>query len=77
VAVADAHSLRELGVASTYLPGDFSSASELLTLLPHAELVAGRAPYYVRLWTPLARVINKAQGKGRIRPAAQAADDTP
>jgi hypothetical protein len=49
VAVSDAHSLRELGVAGTVLPGDFSSASELLELLPDATLVTGRAPYYVRL----------------------------
>jgi predicted metal-dependent phosphoesterase TrpH len=60
VAVSDAHSLRELGVAGTVLPGDFSSASELLELLPRAELMTGRAPYYVRLWTPVARVLNRA-----------------
>ena len=77
VAVADAHGLRELGVAGTVLPGDFSTASELLALLPRAELVAGRAPYYVRLWTPVARLINKVQGKGRVRPSARADDDTP
>ena len=76
VAVADAHSLRELGVAGTVLPGDFSTAPELLALLPNAELVVGRAPYYVRLWTPLARVINNLQGKGRVRPTARADDDT-
>ncbi len=67
VAVSDAHSLRELGVAGTILPGDFSTASELLALLPQAELVTGRAPYYVRAWTPAARLINRLQGKGRVR----------
>ena len=66
VAVSDAHSLRELGVAGTILAGDFSTASELLALLPQAELVTGRAPYYVRLWTPVARFTNRLQGKGRV-----------
>ena len=75
-AVSYAHSLRELGVAGTFLPGDFSSAPELLALLPQAELVTGRAPYYVRLWTPVAKVINRVQGKGRVRPVARAGEDT-
>ena len=68
VAVSDAHSLRELGVAGTVLPGSFTTAAELLALLPDAELVTGRAPYYVRLWTPIARVLNKLSGKGRPKP---------
>lgn len=68
VAVSDAHSLRELGVAGTVLAHDFSTAAELKTLLPEAQLVTGRAPYYVRLWTPLARVANDLQGRGRVKP---------
>ncbi len=67
VAVSDAHSLRELGVAGTIVPGDFSTAAELRELLPQAELMTGRAPYYVRVWTPVAKFINRLQGKGRVR----------
>lgn len=74
VAVSDAHSLRELGVAGTTLPGDFSSAPELLALLPEADLVTGRAPYYVRLWTPVARLVNNLQGRGRVRADATSPD---
>jgi hypothetical protein len=58
----------ELGVATTALPGPFSTADELRALLPRAEIVPGRASYYVRLWTPLAKLVNRLQGNQRIRP---------
>jgi predicted metal-dependent phosphoesterase TrpH len=68
VASSDAHSLIELGIASTVLPGPFTTAQELRALLPHAELVTGRASYYVRLWTPIAKLANRAQGNRRVTP---------
>ena len=68
VASSDAHSVAELGIASTILPGYFSTAQELLALLPRAEITPGRASYYVRLWTPLAKLVNRARGNTRIRP---------
>ncbi|MGD8485692.1 MAG: PHP domain-containing protein [Chloroflexota bacterium] len=68
VASSDAHSVIELGVATTALPGPFSTADELRALLPRAEIVPGRASYYVRLWTPLAKLVNRLQGNQRIRP---------
>ena len=70
VGSSDAHSIIELGVASTVLPGPFESAAELRPLLAHAEPMRGRASYYVRLWTPLAKLVNRARGNGRIRPDA-------
>ncbi|MEX1345916.1 MAG: PHP domain-containing protein [Candidatus Limnocylindrales bacterium] len=70
VASSDAHSVLELGVASTVLPGTFSTAEELLALLPQARITPGRASYYVRLWTPLAKLVNRARGNGRIRPSS-------
>jgi len=70
VASSDAHSIIELGIASTVLPGPFSSAEELRALLPGAELVTGRASYIVRLWTPISKLVNRARGNGRIRPAS-------
>lgn len=69
VASSDAHSIAELGVASTVLPGPFSTAQELLSLLPRAEITPGRASYYVRLWTPMAKLVNRMKGNGRIRVA--------
>ena len=71
VASSDAHSITEVGVASTVLPGTFSTAQELLALLPQAEITPGRASYYVRMWTPLAKLVNRAKGNGRIRPVGE------
>lgn len=67
VASSDAHSVMEVGIATTALPGTFSTAEGLLELLPQAEMLVGRASYYVRLWTPLAKMVNRARGNGRIR----------
>jgi len=69
VASSDAHSLMELGIASTVLPGSFSTPDGLLALLPEATLMTGRATYYVRLWTPVAKIIQRLRGNRRIRPA--------
>jgi len=68
VAVSDAHSVLEVGVAYTVLDGDPSTAAGLLAALRSAEFVAGRATYLVRLWTPLAKGIQRVRGNGRVRP---------
>jgi predicted metal-dependent phosphoesterase TrpH len=74
VASSDAHSVMEVGIASTILPGTFQTADELRALLPQADPVPGRASYYVRLWTPLAKLLNRARGNGRIRSASAGED---
>src|SRR5918995_3299897 len=51
IAVSDAHSIMEVGVAYTALDGDPSTAAGLLAALPSAEIVPGRASFFVRLWT--------------------------
>jgi predicted metal-dependent phosphoesterase TrpH len=71
VASSDAHSLLELGIASTILPGHFTNADELRALLPSATIVPGRASYYVRLWTPVAKVVQRVRGRGRVPPMAR------
>ncbi len=68
VAVSDAHSVMEVGVAYSALDGDPSTPAGLLAALAGAELVAGRATYVVRLWTPIAKGIQRLRGNGRIRP---------
>ena len=57
VAVSDAHSIVEIGVAYTALEGDPSTPAGLLAALSNLELeiVPGRASFVVRLWTPLAK----------------------
>lgn len=58
IAVSDAHSSFEVGVAYTVLDGDLSTAAGLRAALPTAELMTGRASFYIRLLTPLAKVIS-------------------
>lgn len=72
VAASDAHSGIEVGVAYTVLDGDPSTPAGLLAALPSAELVPGRATYFVRLWTPLAKGVQRLRGNGRIKPAVTA-----
>lgn len=75
VAVSDAHSLMEIGVAYTRFVGDPSTPAGLLAALGSATMVAGRASYYVRAMTPLAKLVQRLRGQGR-RPAgtSEAAD---
>jgi predicted metal-dependent phosphoesterase TrpH len=68
VAVSDAHTIIEVGVAYTVLDGDPSTPAGLLDALRTAALVTGRASYAVRLWTPLAKGVQRARGNGRSRP---------
>jgi predicted metal-dependent phosphoesterase TrpH len=68
VAVSDAHSVMEVGVAYTTLDGDPSTPAGLLAALAGAETVSGRATYVVRLWTPIAKSVNRLRGNRRIRP---------
>ena len=67
VAVSDAHSLIEVGVAYTALDGDPSTPAGLLAALAEVELVPGRASYLVRLLTPISKVVQRARGNGRVR----------
>ena len=70
VAVSDAHTTTEVGVAYTVLDGDPSTPDGLLAALASAELVRGRGSYLVRLVTPVAKVIQMARGNGRPQPGA-------
>jgi predicted metal-dependent phosphoesterase TrpH len=72
VAVSDAHSTLEVGVAYTALDGDPSTPDGLLAALAAAEIVPGRATYVVRLWTPVAKAVNRLRGNRRIHPGAPA-----
>ena len=72
VAVSDAHSVLEVGVAYTGLDGDPSTAAGLLAALASAEIVPGRASYVIRLWTPIAKAVNHLRGNRRIQPGAPA-----
>jgi predicted metal-dependent phosphoesterase TrpH len=73
VAVSDAHTLVEVGVAYTAVTGDPSTPAGLLAALASAEIVPGRASYAVRAITPLAKVIQRLRGNRRVRPSAERA----
>jgi predicted metal-dependent phosphoesterase TrpH len=68
VAVSDAHSAFEVGVAYTSFRSDPSSPAGLVAALTEAEMIRGRASLYVRLLTPIAKVVQRSRGNGRIRP---------
>jgi predicted metal-dependent phosphoesterase TrpH len=68
VAVSDAHTTIEVGIAGTALEGDPSSAEGLRAALAGPrKLVTGRASAYVRLLGPAAKLVQRARGRGRVR----------
>jgi predicted metal-dependent phosphoesterase TrpH len=71
VAVSDAHTTVEVGVASTILQGDASTPAGLRAALAAGPILAiGRASFYVRLVTPVAKLVQRARGRRRVRAAA-------
>jgi predicted metal-dependent phosphoesterase TrpH len=66
IAVSDAHSVLEVGVAYTALTGDPSTPAGLVAALSGMELIPGRASVVVRVLTPVAKVIQRARGNGRV-----------
>lgn len=73
VAVSDAHTILEVGIASTVVTGDPSTPAGLRAALAGKhELVTGRASAYLRLLGPAAKLVQRARGRGRVRPPAPA-----
>jgi len=70
VASTDAHSLLEVAVACTIVPGLIETPDQLRNALAGATLLTGHASYLVRGLTPLAKLVNRARGNRRVRPAA-------
>jgi predicted metal-dependent phosphoesterase TrpH len=74
VAVSDAHTTMEVGIASTVLsvadPGTPDGLRRALA--GPVELVTGRASRYVRLFGPAAKLVQRARGRGRVRAGAAA-----
>jgi len=72
VAVSDAHSTLEVGVAYNGARGaDPSTAAGLRAALGRHDLVTGRASYFVRALTPIAKGVNRARGNGRALAGGQ------
>jgi predicted metal-dependent phosphoesterase TrpH len=68
VAVSDAHSTVEVGVAYTVVEVDPSTPEGLLAALTSVECVGGRASYIVRTLTPISKLVNRARGNRRVQP---------
>jgi predicted metal-dependent phosphoesterase TrpH len=77
IAVSDAHSVLEVGVAYTALDLDPSTPEGLRAALTNVELVPGRASYIVRTLTPVAKLINRARGNRRMPPPSATGEGTP
>jgi predicted metal-dependent phosphoesterase TrpH len=77
VAVSDAHSILEVGVAYTALDGDPSTAAGLLASLAGVQLVPGRASLVIRAWTPVAKLVQRMRGNQRVRPVEPAGTGEP
>jgi predicted metal-dependent phosphoesterase TrpH len=68
---SDSHTVLEVGVSSNAVSGDPGTPAGLLAALGDVEMHPYHASYYVRAWTPLAKLIQSARGNGRSRAAAR------
>lgn len=68
VAVSDAHTVLEVGVAYTIVDGSIESAAELRAALAGAQLVTARGSRLVRLAMPVAKLIQHLRGNRRVQP---------
>jgi predicted metal-dependent phosphoesterase TrpH len=69
VAVSDAHTTLEVGIAATTVHGDPSTPVGLKAALAgNLGLLTGHASAYIRLLGPAAKLVQRARGRGRVRP---------
>jgi len=61
------HTVLEVGVSSNSVLGDPSTPAGLLAVLANVEMHPYRASYYVRAWTPIAKLVQSVRGNGRRR----------
>jgi len=59
-----------VGVSYNALRGDPATPEGLLAALGAVDMHPARATFYVRAWTPLAKIIQSLRGNGRVRPGA-------
>ncbi len=67
VCASDSHTVLEVGVSSNAVFGDPSTPAGLLASLAGVEMHPNRATFYVRAWTPFAKLIQSMRGNGRRR----------
>ena len=69
VAVSDAHTILEVGVAYTVLDGPIYDAAALGAALPRAQLVTAKGSRVVRAAMPVAKLVQRLRGNRRVVPA--------
>ena len=67
LAASDSHTVLEVGVSYNAVQGDPSTPEGLLAAIRAVDMHPGRATFYVRAWTPLAKMIQSIRGNGRRR----------
>jgi predicted metal-dependent phosphoesterase TrpH len=67
VCASDSHTVFEVGVSSNAVNGDPGTPAGLLAALAGVTIHPARASFYVRTWTPIAKLIQARRGNGRIR----------
>jgi predicted metal-dependent phosphoesterase TrpH len=67
VCASDSHTVLEVGISYNAVRGDPSTPAGLLAALAGVDIHPYRASYYVRAWTPLAKLIQSIRGNGRGR----------
>jgi predicted metal-dependent phosphoesterase TrpH len=66
VAVSDAHTTMEIGVAYTILDGHIETSEQLRAALPDARLVTGKGSRLVRLAMPVNKIVQRIRGNRRV-----------
>src|SRR5664280_255190 len=67
LAASDSHTVVEVGVSYNAVQGDPGTPEGLLAALGAVDMHPARATFYVRAWTPLAKIIQSMRGNGRRR----------
>jgi len=74
VGASDSHTVLEVGVSYSIVTGDPGTPEGLLASLLAVDFIPGRASFYVRAWTPIAKMIQSMKGNGRRRAPGSAGE---
>jgi len=67
VAVSDAHTVMEIGVAYTIFDSPIDTAAQMRSALREIKLVSAHGSRLIRLGTPVAKLVQRMRGNGRVR----------
>lgn len=67
VAVSDAHTVMEVGVAYTVVDAPLDTAQQIREALSDARLITGRGSRLIRAGMPLAKLVQRLRGNRRVR----------